>query len=74
MNPITYLGDSVYAEYDGYAVLVFLNNGERSLADTLIQKNLIAMEPESIHALMRFLQQCQQHQQQNTQNTTQHER
>jgi len=62
MNPTTYLGDSVYAEYDGYAMLVFLNNGERSLDDSLIQKNLIAMEPEAIHKLTQFLQTCQQNQ------------
>lgn len=47
-NPKDYLGDSVYAEYDGYGIILTTNNGHGP-------SNTICMEPEVIEALNRFV-------------------
>ena len=43
-----YLGDSVYCEFDGYALVLTTNNGEED-------SNRIELEPEVIAALERYL-------------------
>ena len=43
-----YLGDSVYAEFDGYGYILTTDNGCGS-------SNIIYMEPEVLSALMRFV-------------------
>jgi hypothetical protein len=48
----TYLGDSVYAEFDGYMIVLTTNNG---FADD--PRNQIAMEPDVLRALDDFRQQ-----------------
>lgn len=45
----TYLGDSVYAEFDGYGLVVTTENG---LPDD--PSNLICMEPEVVKAFVKF--------------------
>ena len=47
-----YLGDSVYASFDGYAVTLYLDNG-------FGPKNEIVMEPQVLDALNRFKIRCQ---------------
>lgn len=44
----TYLGDSVYAEFDGFALELCTNN-------TGIKENIIILEPEVYSALVRFM-------------------
>lgn len=46
-----YLGDSVYAEWDGYHIVLTTNNGY--LDDP---SNTIALEPQVLAALKRFEQ------------------
>ncbi len=58
-NP-TYLGDSVYCLYDGYSYILFLNNGERSLTNEILQKSPIYCEPEVLQALITFYTNTQQ--------------
>lgn len=55
-----YLGDSVYAHMDDLNVItVFLNNGERSLADTLIEKNPIVLDPSMVDTLNNWVKEQQ---------------
>ncbi len=44
-----YLGDSVYTEYDGYAIILTTENG---LPDD--PSNKIYLEPEVVKAFLRF--------------------
>lgn len=44
-----YLGDSVYAQYDGYHIVLTTENGLPN-----DPSNIIALEPEVIDALVRF--------------------
>ncbi len=44
----TYLGDGAYAAFDGFAVHVYTDNGERVT-------NRVVLEPEHLAALIRFL-------------------
>ena len=46
----TYLGDSVYAECNGYAVTLTTENG---YSDD--PRNIIILEPEAFRALVRFM-------------------
>lgn len=48
-NPKDYIGDSVYAEYDGYGIVVTTDNGNGP-------SNTIYMEPEVIESLYKFYQ------------------
>lgn len=43
-----YLGDSVYAEFDGFALVIYLNNGDGPF-------NRIVLEPEVFAALHEFV-------------------
>ena len=43
-----YLGDSVYAEFDGYNVVLYLRNGGA-------KKNFIVLEPSVCDALNSYL-------------------
>lgn len=43
-----YLGDSVYAEHDGYAVVLTTDNGYGA-------SNTIVMEPEVVSALNNYI-------------------
>lgn len=45
----TYLGDSVYAEFTGYDIVLTTSNGEETT-------NKIVMEPEVLTALFDFVQ------------------
>lgn len=45
-----YLGDSVYAEYDGYAFIVTTENGRSD-----DPSNMIVLEPEVLKALNEFV-------------------
>lgn len=69
----SYLGDSVYATYDGYGVEIFCNNGETRLSGSsqreIIRKNPIYLEPETVAALVLFLQNQQEKQNQNQKTT-----
>lgn len=47
----TYLGDSVYCQFDGYAFVLTTENGLRS-----DPSNTIVMEPEIIRALNHFVE------------------
>jgi len=47
----TYLGDGVYATFDGYQVWVWTSNGIR-------ESERIALEPEVLDALNRYDAQC----------------
>lgn len=52
----TYLGDSVYAHYRGYNdIVLFLNNGERSLANTLMEKNPIVLDSGMVEKLNNWV-------------------
>lgn len=44
----TYLGDAVYAEYDGYQIRLTTSNGES-------ETNEIFLEPKVYRALVRFV-------------------
>lgn len=46
----TYLGDSVYADFDGYQVLLTTENGYGAT-------NTIALEPEVFFSLFRYIEQ-----------------
>jgi hypothetical protein len=45
-----YLGDSVYAEFDGYSIILTTDNGYPD-----DPRNRIVMEPEVINALNTFI-------------------
>ena len=47
MKPKEYLGDSVYAEYDGYSIRLYTSNG-------IMECSEIYLEPEVADALVRF--------------------
>ena len=47
MDQKTYLGDSVYAEFDGYGVVLTTENG-------MGPSNTIVLEPEVIFKLLEF--------------------
>jgi hypothetical protein len=47
MDIKTYLGDSVYAKFDGYMLVVYTDNGQGP-------RNVIAMEPEVLASLIEF--------------------
>lgn len=49
MNYRDYLGDSVYAEFDGFNIYLTTNNGYPD-----DPRNVIALEPEVYAALIRF--------------------
>lgn len=42
-----YLGDSVYADYDGYQIQLYLDNGFGA-------KNEICMEPDVMHSFIAY--------------------
>lgn len=46
-NVKVYLGDSVYANFDGFNIILSLNNGDGDY-------NSIFLEPEVINALLKF--------------------
>ncbi len=48
-----YLGDSVYATFDGYITTIYLDNGMGAHTQ-------IVMEPEVLEALDRFVKRCKQ--------------
>ena len=52
MKNKTYLGDSVYAEFDGYSVVLYLDNGFG------VKELPIVLEPEVLAALNAFYKQC----------------
>lgn len=47
MTPGAYLGDGVYASYDGYHVWLAVNDH---------QNRVVALEPEVIEALFKYIQ------------------
>ena len=47
MNPTEYLGDNVYANYDGYSIRLYTIN-------SLMEYSEIYLEPEVADALVRF--------------------
>lgn len=49
MNPKTYLGDSVYAEFDGYMMKLTTENGQPD-----DPSNIIFLEPEVLRNLVSF--------------------
>ena len=53
-----YLGDSVYIEFNGYAIVLTTENGPEG------PSNKIYMEPEVIEAMMRFLDRLKEAQKQ----------
>lgn len=48
----TYLGDGVYAEFDGFNIQLYLNNGYEDF-------NHIILEPETFKSLMDFHEKIQ---------------
>lgn len=48
-NKKTYLGDGVYAEYDGYHAMLYLEDGNNA------RTNLIYIDPGVAEALVLFL-------------------
>lgn len=51
-----YLGDSVYVEYDGVNLELFLNNGETDPFDkSIVKKSKITLDPYTLAALIRFI-------------------
>jgi hypothetical protein len=44
----TYLGDSVYAEFDGYNIVLTTEDGDDP-------SNIIYMEPEVVTSLLRYI-------------------
>lgn len=57
MNEKMYLGDSVYAEFDGYNIELTTRNG---LPDD--PSNTIVLEPQVLHALDLFREQIKKEQ------------
>ena len=53
MEAETYLGDGVYASFDGFQVWVWTSNGLR-------ESERIALEPGVLEALNRFNTRCQE--------------
>ena len=53
-----YLGDSVYAEFDGHGIVLTTENG-------LGASNTIVLEPEVLHALNNFVERIKQQSPQN---------
>ena len=49
MDNVKYLGDSVYAAFDGYTVQIFTNNG-------MGPENVIYLEPEVQISLVQFIE------------------
>lgn len=49
--PQTYLGDGVYAEFDGYQVYVWTSNGIK-------ESERIALEPSVLDNLVNFHNEC----------------
>lgn len=47
----TYLGDGLYAEYDGYQFMLAANNG---IQDT----NVVYIDPRVLVAFMNYVQKC----------------
>lgn len=47
----TYLGDGLYAEYDGYQFMLAANNG---ISDT----DVVYLDPSVLAALMSYVQEC----------------
>lgn len=47
-----YLGDSVYAEFDGFTVTLYLDNGEGRHSE-------IVLEPSTFVSLERFMKRCE---------------
>ena len=47
---VSYLGDAVYASFDGYHVLLHVNHHENPPA--------VALEPEVIKALVKYQEKC----------------
>ncbi len=52
-EPKAYLGDGVYASFDGYQVWIWTSNGLRL-------SERIALEPSVLEALNRFNTRCQE--------------
>lgn len=52
MSVTTYLGDSVYAEFDGFGIILTTNNGSGPT-------NTIYLEPATYHGLTKFVEQLQ---------------
>jgi hypothetical protein len=50
-NPKIYLGDSVYAEFDGFGIWLTTNNGYPD-----DPRNKIYLEPQIVHGLSQFLE------------------
>lgn len=48
-----YLGDGVYAKFDGWMLTIYLDNG-------VTQSSFIALEPEVLQALVEFNAVCRQ--------------
>lgn len=44
----TYLGDSVYCDFDGFNLRLFLNNGDED-------HNIIFLEPSVVNSLLDYL-------------------
>lgn len=53
MEKKAYLGDSVYAEFDGYSVTLTTENGL-----PFDPSNRIVMEPEVVKAFFEYVQAC----------------
>lgn len=51
-----YLGDSVYAEFDGFGIVLTTENGGGREPS-----NCIVLEPEVYHALVGFVEKLKQH-------------
>jgi hypothetical protein len=49
----TYLGDGIYAEFDGYQICIFTSNGIR-------QENKIYFEGENIESFLEFVKQVKE--------------
>jgi hypothetical protein len=54
----TYLGDSVYAEFDGFGIVLTTENGMGA-------SNTIVLEPEVLRALNEFVERTKQQSPQN---------
>ena len=51
LNNKVYLGDSVYAEFDGYGIILTTNNGYPD-----DPRNKIMLDPDTIEALLYFIE------------------
>jgi hypothetical protein len=51
MNDITYLGDGVYAEFDGYYIQIWTSDGSE-------ESPRIAIEDYTLNALIQFAKKC----------------